>query len=78
MFLNEKTANNQTITGGLALSPMVGMMIPTGGNAHFTLSIGYKHNAFKSKIESLRQESFYLNETDYKFNRMAVRLGFAF
>ena len=78
MFLNEKTADNQTITGGLALSPMVGMMIPTGGNAHFTLSIGYKHNAFKSKIESLRQESFYLNETDYKFNRMAVRLGFSF
>ena len=78
MFLNEKMANNQTITGGLALSPMVGMMIPTGGNAHFTLSIGYKHNAFKSKIENTSRENLYFNETDYKFNRMAVRLGFAF
>ena len=78
MFLNEKISDNQTITGGLALSPMVGMMIPTGGNAHFTLSIGYKHNAFKSKIENTNRDSFYFNETDYKFNRMAVRLGFAF
>jgi hypothetical protein len=78
MILNEKTADNQTITGGLALSPTVGMMIPTGGNAHFTLSMGYKHNAFKSKIESPNPENFYLNETDYKFNRMAVKLGFAF
>jgi hypothetical protein len=78
MSLNEKTAENQTITGGLALSPMVGMMIPTGGNAHFTLSIGYKHNAFKSKIENTSRENLYLSETDYKFNRMAVRLGFGF
>lgn len=78
MILNEKTAENQTITDGLAFSPMVGLMIPTGGNAHFTLSMGYKHNAFKSKIENSSQDNFYLNETDYKFNRMAVRLGFAF
>ena len=78
MFLNEKTTDNQIITGGLALSPMVGFMIPTGGNAHFTLSIGYKHNAFKTKIENTSRDNFYLNETDYKFNRMAVRLGFAF
>jgi len=78
MFMNEKTTENQTITGGLALSPMVGMMIPTGGNAHFTLSIGYKHNAFKSKIENANRENLYLSETDYKFNRMAVRLGFGF
>jgi hypothetical protein len=40
--------------------------------------MGYKHNAFKSKIESPNPENFYLNETDYKFNRMAVKLGFAF
>ena len=78
MFLNDKTTNNQTITGGLAISPMVGLMIPTGGNAHFTLSMGYKHNAFKSKIENTSRDNFYVNETDYKFNRMAVRLGFAF
>jgi hypothetical protein len=78
MILNEKTADNQTITGGLALSPTVGLMIPTGGNAHFTLSVGYKHNAFKSKIENTNPENYYLNEMDYKFNRMAVKLGFAF
>jgi hypothetical protein len=78
MILNEKTADNQTIRGGLALSPTVGLMIPTGGNAHFTLSLGYKHNAFNSKIENTSRDNFYLNETDYKFNRMAVKLGFAF
>jgi hypothetical protein len=78
MILNEKTAENQTITGGLALSPTVGLMIPTGGNAHFTFSLGYKHNAFNSKIENTSRDNFYLNETDYKFNRMAVKLGFAF
>jgi hypothetical protein len=78
MILNEKTSDNQTITGGLALSPTVGLMIPTGGNANFTLSLGYKHNAFKSKIENTNPENYSLNEMDYKFNRMAVKLGFAF
>ena len=78
MWLNEKNSDNQEINGGLAISPMVGLLIPTGGNANFTLSIGYKHNSFNTKISNRINESPYTNEMDYNLNRMAVRLGVNF
>ena len=78
MWLNDKMADNQEIKGGLAINPMVGLLIPTGGNANFTLSIGYKHNSFNTKISNRINESPYTNEMDYNLNRMAVRLGINF
>lgn len=78
MWLNDKIADNQEIKGGLAFNPMVGLLIPTGGNANFTLSIGYKHNSFNTKTSNRINESPYSNEMDYNLNRMAVRLGVNF
>lgn len=78
MWLNEKLSTNQEINGGLALSPMIGLLIPTGGNANFTLSIGYKHNRFNSKIDNGTFEYPYLVENQYNFNRMSIRLGVNF
>ena len=78
MWLNDKMSDNQKINGGLSISPMVGLLIPTGGNANFTLSIGYKHNGFNTKISNRINESLYTNETDYNLNRMAIRLGVNF
>jgi len=78
MWLNDKTSPSHEINGGLAISPMVGLLIPTGGNANFTLSVGYKHNRFNSKIDSGTLEYPYLVENQYNFNRMAVRLGVSF
>jgi hypothetical protein len=78
MLLNEKTSDNQQLNGGLSLSPMVGLLIPTGGNANFTFSVGYKHNEFNTKIVSGVNEYLYSNETTYNLNRMAVRLGVNF
>lgn len=78
MWLNEKTNGNQEINGGLALSPMVGLLIPTGGNANFTLSVGYKRNVYNSKIVTDTPEYPYTNETNYNLNRMAIRLGINF
>ena len=78
MWLNDKMGDNQKISGGLSISPMIGLLIPTGGNANFTLSIGYKHNGFNTKISSRINEPLYINETDYNLNRMAIRLGVNF
>lgn len=78
MWLNEKSNDNQEINGGLALSPMVGLLIPTGGNANFILSIGYKRNIYNSKITTGTKEYPYTNETDYNLNRMAIRFGVNF
>ena len=78
MWLNDKIADNQKINGGLVISPMAGLLIPTGGNANFTLSIGYKHNSFNTKISNRINESPYSNEMEYNLNRMAVRLGVNF
>lgn len=78
MWLNEKTNERQEIDGGLALSPVVGLLIPTGGNANFILSIGYKRNLYHAKINTGSPEYPYINETDYNLNRMAIRLGVNF
>lgn len=78
MWLNEKSNERQEIDGGLALSPMVGLLIPTGGNANFILSIGYKRNIYHSKITTGSLEYPYTTETDYNLNRMAIRLGVNF
>lgn len=78
MWLNDKVSANQQINGGLSLNPMVGFLIPTGGNANFIFSIGYKHNNFNTKTESGINEYPYSNETTYNLNRMAVRLGVNF
>jgi len=78
MWLNEKVSVNQQINGGLSLNPMVGFLIPTGGNANFIFSVGYKHNNFNTKTESNINEYPYSNETTYNLNRMAVRLGVNF
>lgn len=78
MWLNDKSNERQEINGGLAISPMVGLLIPTGGNANFILSIGYKRNLYHSKIVTGTPEYPYTNETDYNLNRMAVRFGVNF
>lgn len=78
MWLNDKVSANQQINGGLSLNPMVGFLIPTGGNANFIFSVGYKHNNFNTKTESGINEYPYSNETTYNLNRMAVRLGVNF
>jgi hypothetical protein len=78
MWLNDKTSDNQQLNGRLNLSPMVGLLIPTGGNANFTFSVGYKHNEFNIKTVSPIIENPYSNETTYNLNRMAVRLGVSF
>lgn len=78
MWLNDKVSANQQINGGLSLNPMVGFLIPTGGNANFIFSVGYKHNNFNTKTENGINEYPYSNETTYNLNRMAVRLGVNF
>ncbi len=78
MFLNEKISENQELNGGLSLSPMVGLLIPTGGNANFTFSVGYKHNEFNVKTVSGVKDNPYSDETTYNLNRMSVRLGVNF
>lgn len=78
MWLNDKVSPNQQINGGISLNPMVGFLIPTGGNANFIFSIGYKHNNFNTKTESGINEYPYSNKTTYNLNRMAVRLGVNF
>ncbi|PWK29024.1 hypothetical protein LV89_00578 [Arcicella aurantiaca] len=78
MWLNDEISPSNEIKGGLAISPMVGLLIPTGGNANFTLSVGYKHNRFKSKIDNGTLDYPYLIENQYNFNRMAIRLGVNF
>ena len=78
MGLNDKVSANQQINGGLSLNPMVGFLIPTGGNANFIFSVGYKHNNFNTKTQSGINEYLYSNETTYNLNRMAVRLGVNF
>jgi hypothetical protein len=78
MWLNEKVSANQQINGGLSLNPMVGFLIPTGGNANFIFSVAYKHNNFNTKTQSGINEYPYSNETTYNLNRMAVRLGVNF
>ncbi len=78
MWLNDKVSDNQEINGGLALSPTIGLLIPTGGNANFILSIGYKRNAFNTKTETGTENNPYTTITDYNLNRMSVRLGVNF
>jgi hypothetical protein len=78
MWLNDKVSDNQEINGGLALSPTVGLLIPTGGNANLTLSIGYKRNAFNTKTVTGSEEYPFITETSYNLNRMSVRLGVNF
>jgi hypothetical protein len=78
MWLNDKTSDNQEINGGLALSPTVGLLIPTGGNANLTLSMGYKRNVFNNKTLTGSSEFPTITQTDYNLNRMSVRLGVNF
>ncbi len=78
MWLNDKSNERQEINGGLAISPMVGLLIPTGGNANFILSIGYKRNLYHTKITTGSLEFPYITETDYNLNRMAIRFGVNF
>ena len=78
MWLNDESNERQEIDGGLALSPMVGLLIPTGGNANFILSMGYKRNLYHSKIITGTPEFPNINETDYNLNRMMIRLGVSF
>ena len=78
MWLNGKISENQELEGGLALSPILGLLIPTGGNANFILSIGYKQNLYHAKITTGSLEYPYTTETDYNLNRMAIRLGVNF
>ena len=78
MWLNEKSNERQEIDGGLALSTMVGLLIPTGGNANFILSIGYKRNLYHSKVLMGPLVFPYITETDHNLNRMAVRFGVNF
>ena len=78
MWLNSKNSDRDVIKGGLTLSPTVGFLIPIGGNANFTFSVGYKRNLFNTKIVTGSQEYPYITQTDYEFNRMAVRLGVNF
>lgn len=77
-WLNDDTSDNQTATGGLAISPVLGLLIPTGGQANFVLSIGYKHNAFKTVTNSGTPEYPTSSTKEYELNRMAVRLGVNF
>jgi hypothetical protein len=78
MWLNDKNSDKDVIKGGLTLSPTVGFLIPTGGNANFTFSVGYKRNLFNITKVSGSQEYPYITQTDYELNRMAVRLGVNF
>ncbi|MES2517005.1 MAG: hypothetical protein V4585_02785 [Bacteroidota bacterium] len=78
MWLNDNTSINQEINGGLAFSPMIGLLIPTGGNANFTFSVGYKRNVFNTKTTSGIADNPYFSENQYQLNRMAVRLGVNF
>jgi hypothetical protein len=78
MWLNDESNERQEIDGGLVLSPMVGLLIPTGGNANFILSMGYKRNLYHSKIITGTPEFPNINETDYNLNRMAIRFGVSF
>ncbi len=78
MWLNDKVSDNQQINGGLNLNPMVGFLIPTGGNANFIFSVGYKHNGFNTLTINRVNEAPYSNETNYNLNRMSVRLGVNF
>ena len=78
MWLNDEVSENQEINGGLAISPMIGLLIPTGGNANFTLSVGYKRNVFNTKTVSGILENPYSSENQYQINRMAIRLGVNF
>lgn len=77
MWLND-TVENQTVKGGLALSPMIGLVIPTGNNTGFTISMGYKGNVFSSRSESGTEEYPYIVDNQYSLNRMAIRLGVNF
>ncbi|MEA5428243.1 hypothetical protein [Arcicella lustrica] len=77
-WLNDDASDNQTASGGLALSPVLGLLIPTGGQANFVLSVGYKHNAFKTVTTSGTSEYPYTTTKEYELNRMAVRLGVNF
>lgn len=68
----------QKTSGGLALNPMVGLLIPTGGQANFILSIGYKHNAFQTETNSGVGDYAYYNRIDYRLNKMSVKFGVNF
>lgn len=76
-WLSDKLPN-QTIDGGVNLNPQIGLLIPTGGNAKFTLSVGYKHNRVKSFQNQGTEEFPSIMENVMKFNRMVVRLGITF
>jgi hypothetical protein len=77
-WLNETDSEFQKTSGGLALSPVVGLLIPTGGQANFTLSIGYKHNSLQTTTSSGIGDYAYINTIDYHLNRMAIKFGVNF
>lgn len=77
-WLNDDATDNQTATGGLALSPVIGLLIPTTGQTNFLLSVGYKHNAFKTVTTSGTSDYPNITTKEYELNRMAVRLGINF
>ena len=77
-WLSTGDTEYQKTKGGLALNPMVGLLIPTGGQANFILSIGYKHNAFQTETYSGVGDYSYYNRIDYSLNKMSVKLGVNF
>lgn len=77
-WLSTGDTEYQKTRGGLALNPMVGLLIPTGGQANFTLSIGYKYNAFQTETYSGAGDYSYYNRIDYSLNKMSVKLGVNF
>ncbi len=77
-WLNDDSSDNQTAKGGLAISPVLGLLIPTGGQANFVLSIGYKHNAFTTTTNTGTDDYPSSRTKEYELNRMAVRFGVNF
>lgn len=76
-WLNDD-GDNQVTKGGLAISPVIGLLIPTGGQANFVLSMGYKRNTFSTVTISGTPEYPYTNSKEYELNRMVIRLGVNF
>ncbi len=73
-----ETSDGKELTGGLNVSPQVGLLIPTGGNAKFTLSVGYKNSRMQSNLVSGTEPYISTEHYDFNFNRFLVKLGVAF
>lgn len=73
-WLNKKTLDEQSFSGGFIAQPTVGLRIGEKGKGGFTISVSYQRQGFASLIE------FQNNRIDdtYTFHRMALRCGMMF